>query len=80
MPSSTCCGADDNGACSPPIFRPPRPVYHYFRTWRCAGVWERMYAPLRGDLRATSGRTREPSAGLSDSQTVKTTAKEGPGL
>jgi hypothetical protein len=32
--------------------------------WRCAGVWERMYAPLRGDLRAASGRTREPSAGI----------------
>ena len=64
----------------PKDFPPHQTVYHYFRTWRCAGVWERMYAPLRGDLRATSGRTREPSAGIIDSQTVKTTAKEGPGL
>jgi len=56
---------------------PYQTVYHYFRTWRCAGVWERMHDSLRGDLREASGRTQESSAGIIESQTVKTTEKGG---
>jgi putative transposase len=61
----------------PKEFPPYQTVYHYFRTWRCAGIWERMHDTLRGDLREASGRTREPSAGIINSQTVKTTRKRG---
>jgi putative transposase len=57
----------------PHDFPPWRTVYHYFRTWRSDGTWERMHQVVRERLRVRLGRDPQPSAGVIDSQSVKTT-------
>ena len=52
-------------------------VYHYFREWNRSGVWQRVHDRLRAELRAHSGRERQPSAAILDSQSVKTTQRGG---
>ena len=57
---------------------PPWPaVYWWFRRWRLDGTWEQLNAALREELRARGGRERRPSAGILDSQSVKTTGVGG---
>lgn len=48
-------------------------VYHYFRTWRTDGTWQRIHDTLRAKLRQKVGRHKHPTAGCLDSQSVKTT-------
>ena len=52
-------------------------VYHYFWRWSKTGVFEQMNAQLRGDLRERLGRSREASASILDSQSVKITDRGG---
>ena len=56
---------------------PWRIVYYSFWPWRKDGTWQVMHDLLRGDVRGAAGKQRQPSAGVLDSQSVKTTEKGG---
>jgi transposase len=62
----------------PHDFPPWATVYWYFRTWKRDGTFDRLMDRLRGDLRQASGRQRQPSAAILDSQSVRTTERGGP--
>lgn len=47
-------------------------VYHYFWSWQKQGQWQSWHTQLREQLRLASGRKAQPSAGILDSQSVKT--------
>jgi putative transposase len=61
----------------PHDFPPWKTVYHYFRSWRLDGTWERMHSALRKRARVRLKRNPQPSAAIVDSQSVKTTGVGG---
>jgi putative transposase len=61
----------------PHDFPPWKTVHHYFRIWPLDGTWERLNNALREHLRVRMGRNAQPSAGIVDSQSVKTTGVGG---
>ena len=59
----------------PNDFPPWKTVYDQFLRWSQKGTLEEIHHILRRDLRQLAGREAEPSAGIVDSQSVKTTEK-----
>lgn len=52
-------------------------VYAFFRQWQEDGTWQRVHDALREDVRHAEDRDDPPTAGILDSQSVKTTSRGG---
>jgi putative transposase len=61
----------------PRDFPPWESVYYWFRRWRIDGTFERLNAALRVRLRVRLRRNPQPSAGVVDSQSAKTSGAGG---
>ena len=52
-------------------------VYWYFKQWKKTGITEKLHDFLREQVRKKAGKKADPTVGIADSQSVKTTEKGG---
>lgn len=61
----------------PKTFPPWQAVYKAFSRWAAAGVFERLHDRLRQQWRERMGKAPEPTAGIIDAQSTRSTAQGG---